>query len=92
MPAIRIEDLSPSALAFWERRGAAKKRTVEEEIKRFLEEGAAEIKRLPIYVPSEEYSAPFDLPYLTPGIQVQAKDGGRGWPDPATLPRDEDSE
>ena len=89
MPPIVIGDLSPDTLSALERRAAAKNRTVAEEVKDVLEKAVlGPADRLPMYVPSPEISAPFDLPYPTPGVKVQAKDGGKRWPDPATLPRD----
>lgn len=82
MSAIVIEGLSPTALAVWERRAAAKNRTIQEEVKLLLEEGArAEFERLPMYVPSPEDPGVFTLPYTSEGIPVQPAPGGKRWPD-----------
>ena len=82
MSAIVIADLSPRALATWQRRAAAKNRTVEEEMKFLLEEAVAEEPdRLPMYVPSEEVSLVFNLPYSSVGVPVQPTPGGKLWPD-----------
>lgn len=87
MPAIVIDGLSPDALSALETRAAARNRTVEEEAREVLEEAAKRPpERLPMYVPSPETSAPFDLPYLTPGIKVKAKPGGERLPSLAFLP------
>jgi plasmid stability protein len=82
MAAIVIDGLSPKALAAFERRAAAKSRTVAEEVKQVLEESVeTDSDRLPMFVPSQEISAPFDLPYESTGVAVQTVSGGKLWPD-----------
>ena len=82
MPAITIADLSPKTLAALQRRAAAKNRTVEQEAKIVMDEALAdEADRLPMYVPSEEVSLVFNLPYSSVGVPVQPTPGGKLWPD-----------
>jgi plasmid stability protein len=82
MSALMVEGLSSATIERLARRAAVKNRTVAEEVREVLEEAMAKApERLPMYVPSSEVSAPFDLPYESVGIPVKSVDGGKRWPD-----------
>jgi len=79
MPTLLVEDISNDLYERLQRRAAARRRPLGEEVALLLESALQKEEpapRLPDYVPSEEIPAPFDLPRSNPAERVEAHDAG----------------
>jgi len=75
-----------------QRRAASRQRAASEEAILLLREALCIREAnppLPEFVPSEEFSPPFDLPMPGPGVEVKAVWGPPPRPDPIELPGEE---
>ncbi len=90
MSNLIVENVPPEVYERLCRRAAARQRSVSEEVIHLLREALPEkadtTLPAPELIPSEEISAPCDLPMPGPGVQVQARRGEAPLPDLVGFP------
>ena len=85
MPTLIVENVPPDVYERLQQRAAAQQRTLPEEtlymLQQVLREENRRIPRLPEFIPSEEVSAPYDLPRSSQPVLVVASSGRPRLPD-----------
>jgi plasmid stability protein len=84
MPTVILDNVPPEVYQRLQRRAAARQRTVPEELLEVLRNALqqeADAFPPPEVIPSQEISAPFDLPMPGPGVRVKARPGEPPPPD-----------
>jgi plasmid stability protein len=86
MPTLVVENVPPEVYERLQRRAAAQQRTLREEmlclLQQVLREENDRALRLPEFIPSEEVSAPCDLPRSSKPALIVAYNGQPRLPDP----------
>lgn len=86
MPTLIVENVPVEVYERLRQRAEAEQRSVPEEtlhlLAQFLREDLKPSPRLPDLIPSEEISAPCDLPRTSQPVPVATYNGQPRWPDP----------
>lgn len=86
MPTVIVENIPTEVYERLRQRAEAEQRSVPEETLHLLDQALRQEvtppPRVPDIIPSEEISAPFDLPRTSEPVPASAYNGQPRWPDP----------